>query len=81
MEKGRGSDLFEFDPDNITQAHMDKLATCLECYLDLIEHMTVMDDDLKKKVGDDMEEGIKRTKKLISKLRNGKTGVFIDRDD
>lgn len=70
-----------FDPRNITQGHLTKLAEILEYFLDFEEKCVVIPDELKGKKGD-FDEGIKRTKKLIEKLKAGKVDdIFKDPEE
>lgn len=71
----------EFDPINITQAQMDKLAACLREFLEFLEECVVIPDDMKDSCERDVKEGIKRTKKLIEKLEKGDRSVFKDEDE
>lgn len=71
----------EFDPRNITQAHMDKLAEHLSLFLDFEENCIVIPEDCKD-AKKDVEEGIKRVKKLIEKLFDGKIDeIFKDPEE
>ncbi|MCM1222036.1 MAG: hypothetical protein NC548_46950 [Lachnospiraceae bacterium] len=70
-----------FDPDNITQDQMDHLANHLEEYLDTLESVMVIPNDVQIKYGDDIEEAKKRCRLLIKKLRKGDTSVFKDEDE
>ncbi len=73
--------LEEFDPRNITQAHMDKLATCFRTYLDFLEECVVIQDNAPKGTEEAVQEGIKRVQKLIKRLEKGDRSVFKDEDD
>lgn len=70
----------EFDPNNITQVQMDKLATCLREFLDFFEECVVIPDDLKDQCEKDVKEGMKRVKRLIEKLEKGDRSVFKDEE-
>ena len=41
----------------------------------------IIPEEIIDECGDDVEEGIKRSKKLIKKLRNGDKSVFKDSDE
>ena len=70
-----------FDPHNIRQSDMDNLADAIEEYLTILEDVIIIPESLKKECEENIEEGIRRTKKLIKKLRKGDTSVFKDEDE
>lgn len=70
-----------FDPDNIRKEDMIFMADHLEDYLELLEEVMIIPDEIQDEFGDKISEGIKRTKKLIAKLRKGDTSVFKDADE
>lgn len=70
-----------FDPHNIRQSDMNKLADAIEEYLNVLESVFIIPESLKHECEENIEEGIKRTKKLIKKLRKGDTEVFKDEDE
>lgn len=70
-----------FDPNNINQSDMDRLANVLESYLTELERVMVIPDDLMRKHGNDITGGIEDVKKLIKKLRKGDMSVFKDPDE
>lgn len=70
-----------FDPNNIRQSDMDKLADAIEGYLDVLRKVIIIPEDIKKECEDKINEGIKRSEKLIKKLRKGDTSIFKDADE
>jgi len=70
-----------FDPHDIRQSDMNKLADAIEEYLTVLEEVIIIPDELKDECEENIKEGIKRTKKLIKKLRKGDTTVFKDADE
>lgn len=70
-----------FDPKHADKSDMKRLATGLRKYLDLLDNVMVIPPDVQKKHGDRIEEGIRRTKKLIKKLEKGDKSIFKDADD
>ena len=71
----------EFDPRNIRKKDMDRLADNIENYIDFLENVIVIPDDIKDKHEDDIKAAIKMSKKLIKKLRNGDSSVFKSEDE
>lgn len=71
----------DFDPNDIRQEQMEFLADHIEEYLELLEEVMIIPDEIMDDHGDEIEEGIKRTKKLIKKLRKGDRSVFKDEDE
>lgn len=70
-----------FDPDDIRKEDLDLLADHLEEYINLLEEVMIVPDEIKEESGDNIKEGIRRTKKLINKLRKGDVSVFKDSDE
>ena len=70
-----------FDPDNISKEDMNRLADSIEDYLNFLQEIMVIPKEIIDEHGDDIHEGIKRSKKLIKKLRNGDKSVFKDSDE
>jgi hypothetical protein len=58
-----------FDPDNVTKEDMKNLAKHIEEYVDELESLMIIPDEILDEYGDQIKEGIKRAKKLIAKLR------------
>lgn len=77
----RNKRIDEFDPRNITQAHMDKLAACISSYVDFMEECVVIQDNAPKGTQRAVEENLKLAKKLIHKLEHGDISVFKDEDE
>lgn len=61
----------QLDPSQPTESMAKKLADHLESYLKLVQDIRVAPPDIEKKYGKQIEEGDKRTRKLIKKLRKG----------
>lgn len=76
-----GSVYDEFNPDNIRQTDMDRLADAIESYISELESVMVIPEDLLEDRGEKIERGIKEIKKLIKKLRKGDRSVFKDASD
>lgn len=74
-------DFDSFDPDNLSKEKLKFLAKHLEAYLELLEENMIIPDEIIDDQGPVIKEGIKRTKKLIEKLRKGDTSVFKDAED
>lgn len=71
----------EFDPNDIRKEDMNYLADNIEEYVTQLEDVMIIPDEIIDECGDQIKEGIKRTKKLIEKLRKGDKSVFKDADD
>lgn len=71
----------EVDPENIRQSDMDRLADAIETYLNELESVMIIPEDLLEDHGDEMKRSISLTKKLIKKLRKGDRSVFKDPED
>lgn len=71
----------DFDPRNIKDADMLKLAETLTTFLEFFDECVVIQDDLKDKYGDDINEGLERVRKLIKKLKKGDLSVFKDEEE
>jgi len=67
-----------FDPNTATKEDMKKLADHIEEYLNNLEDVMIIPDDLIDEYGKQIQEGIMRTKKLIKKLRKGDKSIFRD---
>lgn len=78
---GGSMNLDEFDPRNITQAHMNKLATAIRTYIELMEDCAVFPSDMSNKVVKQYQAAIKRAKKLLDKLEQGDRSVFKDEEE
>lgn len=70
-----------FDPENVSKDDMKKLAEHIEEYIEQLESVMIIPDDIADEYGKQIEEGLKRTKKLISKLKKGDRSVFKDATD
>lgn len=71
----------EFDPAHITKEDMRRVADHIEEYLEQLQDVMIIPDELIDECKEEIDEGIKRTKKLIKKLRKGDRSVFKDVDD
>lgn len=70
-----------FDISNVTKDDMKDLAQQISQYLRELERSMIIPDEIMEEYGKEIEEGIKRTRKLIKKLRDGDKSVFKDYDD
>lgn len=70
-----------FDPENVTKEDMKNLAKHIEEYVDELESLMIIPDEILDEYGDQIKEGIKRTRKLIARLRKGDRSVFKDTDE
>ncbi len=61
----------QFNPDDCSQEQLNYLADSIENYLTVLTKTMVIPDELMNEYGKVIEESIKRTKKLIKRLRNG----------
>ena len=69
-----------FDPENITNRDMEQLADNIEEYLDVLEEVMVIPEELIKDE-ELIKAALKRSRKLVRKLRDGDRSVFKDVDD
>lgn len=60
---------------------MEDLANYIEEYLELFLEVMVIPDEIIDECKGDFDEAIMRTRKLIKKLKKGKTSVFNDADE
>ena len=70
-----------FDPEDISQEDMDYIATQIEDYVNELEETMIIPEEIIEDVGDQIDEGIRRAKKLIKKLRKGDRSVFKDEEE
>ena len=70
-----------FDISNIKKSDMNRLADAIEEYLLELESVMIIPDNIIDDRGENIEKAIKRTRKLIKKLRKGDTSVFKDEDE
>lgn len=71
----------EFNPSNVTKEDMKKLANHIEEYIDHLESVMIIPDELIEEYGKQIKEGLARTRKLIKKLKKGDKSVFKDIDE
>ena len=71
----------EFDPDNIKKSDMNRLADVIEEYINTLQSVMIIPDELLDSSEDKIHEAINRANKLIKKLRNGDKSVFKDSDE
>lgn len=69
-----------FHIDNVTKEDMKNLAQQISQYLNELERSMIIPEELMDEYGNEIKEGIKRTKKLIKKLKDGDKSVFKDFD-
>ena len=70
-----------FDPENVSKTDMVRLAEHIEEYVDQLESIMIIPEEILEKHGDQIKEGIRRAKKLINKLKKGDKSVFKDDED
>ena len=70
-----------FDPDNIKQRDMDKLADEISNAMEVRESIIIIPEDFKEKDRREYEEAKRLIEELIRKLRAGKVSVFKDADE
>lgn len=70
-----------FDPEKCTQKQMDRLADNIEAWINLMEKTMIIPDEILDEYGPSIKEGMKRTRKLITKLRKGDRSVFIEESE
>lgn len=75
------SGMHTFDPENITKEQMRYLADHIEGHVNYFESIMIIPDEIYNECKKEIDEGMKRAKKLIKKLRNGDKSVFKDIDD
>ncbi len=67
-----------FDPEDISKEEMEKIAEMIEEYLNLLEDVMIIPEELYETHHERIEKGINVTKKLIKKLKKGDRSVFND---
>lgn len=67
-----------FDPKTVSRDDLKALGEHIENYIDELERVMIIPEEIMEEYGDQIKEGIKRTRKLISKLKKGDTSVFRD---
>lgn len=70
-----------FDPDDIRKEDMKQLADAIEEYRDSLMSVMVIPDDILEDCKDKFKEALRRTDKLIKKLRKGDKSIFKDADE
>lgn len=70
-----------FDPNDIRKEDMKQLADNIDEYITQLEEVMIIPDEIMDECEDQIKEGLKRTKKLIEKLRKGDKSVFKDEDE
>lgn len=73
-----GSTYDEFNPEDIKQTDMNRLADAMESYINELESVMIIPEELLEDNGEKIKRGIKEIKKLIKKLRKGDRSVFKD---
>ena len=71
----------KFDPDNISSESMKFLAEKFQEYFDELESVMIIPEEISSKQEDQINEAIKRVRKLIKKLKNGDDSVFKDPEE
>ena len=75
MHRGR------FNPNSYSRDDMKALAMVIENYLDALDDVIVIPEDVQKEHGDEIAAARRECRKLIKKLRAGDTSVFNDPED
>jgi len=70
-----------FDPSDISKDDMNKLADAIEEYKDSLMSVMVIPEEIVKECEDKLKEGLRRTDRLIKKLRKGDRSVFKDDEE
>lgn len=70
-----------FDPDDIRDIDMKHMSESFEEFLDQLEHVMIIPEDIMKEHGKDIETGIEIIRKLIKKLKKGDASVFKDPEE
>ncbi|MCM1439567.1 MAG: hypothetical protein NC131_10265 [Roseburia sp.] len=71
----------QFDPEDITKQDMTDLADAIQEYKEILMSVMVIPDEIADKCRDTIKESMRRTDKLIKKLRKGDKSVFKDEDE
>lgn len=69
------------NPDDISKEDMRKLADHIEKYIETLQEVMIIPEDLQKEYGERISHGIKLSKKLIQKLRKGDKSVFKEQEE
>lgn len=69
-----------FSPENVSKDDMIKLGEHIEEYVNELETIMIIPDEIIDEYGTQIKEGIKRAKKLINKLKKGDKSIFKDMD-
>ena len=69
------------DPENISREDMRALARIISDYLDALDDVIVIPEEIQREYGDRIERSRKDCRKLIKKLNAGDTSVFNDEWD
>lgn len=70
-----------FDPSDISKDDMNKLADAIEEYKDSLMSVMVIPEEIVQECEDKLKEGLRRTDRLIKKLRKGDRSVFKDDEE
>lgn len=70
-----------FDPNDISKDDMNKLADAIEEYKDSLMSVMVIPEEIVQECEDKLKEGLRRTDRLIKKLRKGDRSVFKDDEE
>lgn len=71
----------QFNIDNYDEEDLGKLAYIIRKWLDLFENTSIIPDDIRDEIEGTVDEGKKRTKKLLQRLDKGDMKVIVDDDD
>lgn len=70
-----------FDADDIRKEDMEFMADHIEEYLELLQEVMIIPDEILDEQESNIKRSIKIVEKLIEKLRKGDRSVFKDVDD
>lgn len=65
-----------FDPNIVSKEDMIKLAEHIENYINELEKVMIIPEEMMDQYEDQISKGIKLSKKLIKKLKKGDKSVF-----
>lgn len=65
----------EFNPDDCSQEQLNYLADHLENYLTVLTRSMIVPDEIVEEYGKQINESIRRTRKLIKELRKGNAPI------
>ena len=70
----------KFDPDDLSPEALKNLGKHIESFLNDQSHIMVITDNISEKEKERFLEGRARAKKLVEKLKKGKTSMFVEKE-